>query len=333
MAESRGRNGQSLQRMMAGLGTAFSLAVFGAAIYALYRSLHEFQLADILHGATQVAPAAVALSILATAGSYLALSGFDWLALRYINRELFVGRIVLASFISHGISHSTGFGALAGGAIRYRFYSAVGLSVMDVATVVLFCGLTFILGASTLAAVALAIEPEAFARLLSLPAGWVRMGAIAAAVAIAAYIVLGGLMRRPWRLFSRSLMMPRPKTALAQVLVAGLDLCCAAAALFLLLPAAADVSYPAFAGVYVLAILAGLIAHVPGGLGVFETTVMVLVPGAPADTMFGALLVFRAVYFLLPLLLAAALLGVHEGRVRIQALRRGEPVRRQPGDS
>lgn len=313
---------------MAGIGAAFSLAVFAAALFALYRALHDYQLADILHGLTRIAPVAVMFSMLATAGSYLALAGFDWLAIRYIRRNLSVGRILMASFVSHAVSHSTGFGALTGGAIRYRIYSAAGLSVIEVATVVLFCGVTFALGASSLAAITLAMEPGPFADLLQLPAGWVRATAALVVLTIIAYVVLGHLRRRPWRLFNRPLMMPRPKTALAQVAVAALDLCCAAAALFLLLPDQAQVSYPAFVGVYVLAILAGLLAHVPGGLGVFETTVMILVPGAPADAMFGALLVFRVVYFLLPLILGAVLLGTHEGLVRIHALRRASDAAR-----
>lgn len=309
-------------RLTGAIGTLLSVAIFVGALYVLYRALDKYELTDVLARLGEIGGGAVMVGLAATAGSYVALSGFDWLALHHLRRRLPYRRVLLASFTSHAVSHSAGFGALTGGAIRYRIYSAAGLSVLEVAGVVLFSGVTFALGALTLGALALVVEPGVVAVPAGTDEGWVRWLGLATVGIVFSYVAVGRFQRSPLRLFGRSLVLPRPRVAAAQLVIAGLDLCLASAALFALLPAEAAISYPGFVGVYVLANLMGVLAHVPGGLGVFETAVIVMVPGAPADAMLGALLAFRGIYFLLPLTLGAILLGAHEALLRGRFLRR-----------
>src|SRR6478672_11406128 len=118
---------------------------------------------------------------------------------------------------------------------------------------------------------------------------------------------------RPIRLFGYRLHLPRPRTAVAQILLSVADLSLVAAVLYSCLPHASSVGYPHVLAVFVLAFVAGLISHVPGGLGVFDAVVLVgLSTRLPADQILAGLLAFRVVYHLIPLVSAGALFGAVE---------------------
>ena len=80
----------------------------------------------------------------------------------------------------------------------------------------------------------------------------------------------------------------------------------------MLLPTSADISYLAFVGLYMVALAVSLLSLVPGGLGVFESILVLLLPGVPAPQLLGALLAYRLVYYALPFGLAVLLLSAHE---------------------
>lgn len=309
-------------------GTVLSLAIFVFALWLLRRAVAKYEFTDIVARLVETPATAVALSLAAALGSYLALGGFDWLAVRHIKRRVPVGLTLLGSFISHAVSHSAGFAALTGGAIRYRIYAAAGLTALEVAAVIVFCGFTFILGAAALAAAALALEPGKFAGLTRLPEGALRLAGIAVLGLLAAYLVASAVRRAPIRLWRRSFSLPGPRTAVLQIVVAALDLSFAAAALHVLLPPGAPPLW-AFVGIYVLANLAGVVAHVPGGLGVFETAVVLMLPEVPADATLGALVLFRVTYNLVPLALGAVLMALYEMATRRRQLGRAARVARE----
>ncbi len=294
------------------LAPLLSLVIFATALLLLHHLLRRIHLSDVARQVGQTPPRSLWSALFLTGASYLALAGFDGLGAHYIGRRLSAGRILLISFVSHAVSHTAGFATLTGGAIRYRLYSAVGLSAAEVAGVVAFCSLTFGLGACSLAALALLAEPTLLSSVLRFPAGLLRALGAFLAVAVGGYVLWGALSPRPLSIFGRSYAVPRPHTAGLQIAVAASDLALAAAALFVLLPEALRPSYPAFLGAYVVANLLGLLAHVPGGLGVFDAAILVLTPGAPPDVVLGALLLFRCLYQLLPLSLAALLLLGYE---------------------
>ena len=123
---------------------------------------------------------------------------------------------------------------------------------------------------------------------------------------------------------SWSLRTPRPSIALPQIALAVLDLSVSAFVLWLLLPAGSGVSSIAFAGAYSIAMTAAVISHVPGGLGVFESVLVLALPGVPADQLVGSLLAWRGIYYLLPLLGAAILFGGQELRAQRPTLARIE---------
>lgn len=296
--------------ILAGL---FSTAIFLLALWVLHRTLGRFDFSQVTATARAYAPAVLVAALLLTFASYAALSGFDWLGLRHVGRPLPLGRTLLISYVSHAVSHNAGFAVLTGGGIRLRMYSAFGLGVAEVGGIVAFAGLTFALGVTTLASAAFILESGRVAPLLRLPAGMVAGLGWAGAAALALYFLWTALARRPLSIGVWRLATPSFGLALGQVVIASIDLALVAGALYVLLPMeATGLGYPAFVGLYVVATIAGTLSHVPGGLGVFEGALLLLLPGAPAQDILAALLIFRLFYNLLPLLLAALVLAVFE---------------------
>ena len=124
---------------------------------------------------------------------------------------------------------------------------------------------------------------------------------------IAGYLVLSATRYKTFRFFEWEFPVPSTRLALAQLLVAVVDWTAAAAVLYVLLPPGYRLSFLPVLGVFLLAQFAGILSHVPGGLGVFEAIVVVLLkPYVPAASIVGSLLAYRAIYYLLPLVVALA---------------------------
>ena len=127
-----------------------------------------------------------------------------------------------------------------------------------------------------------------------------------------AYLLLACSRHEPLRWRKIVIPVPSGRIAFAQIGVACADLLCAAGVLYVLLPQQAEIGFAAFAGLFLIAIAAGIISNVPGGVGVFESVLLLLFRSVPADHLLGALLAYRLIYYLTPFAVALALLGVHE---------------------
>ena len=103
--------------------------------------------------------------------------------------------------------------------------------------------------------------------------------------------------------------IPSLELALAQVTVGTINVCFVAAALYELLPPTAGIGYFAVATVYVLADVASIVSHVPGGLGVLEAVMIHVLPEA---SVIGALVIFRFIYFLVPFMIGVVLFAAYE---------------------
>ncbi|WP_142849999.1 lysylphosphatidylglycerol synthetase family protein [Telmatospirillum sp. J64-1] len=296
------------------LAATLSVGIFALALWALSRSLQEYRAADILGVIRSMPLTLILASVLLSLASYVALAGFDWLGSRYMKRPLSWRRILFGSFLAHAISHNTGFAALTGGSIRYRIYSGAGLTLLDVGGLIAFAGLTFSLGALALSSQAMLTEPVFLARVLGFPPFLVTLLGLLGLGLVGGYFIWGWLAERPLQIWKWRIPVPGPKLGLAQLSMAVVDLVLASAALYILLPAGAEIAFPTFVGIYVIANVAGAVSHVPGGLGVFETVVILLVPEASPGALLASLLVFRAGYNLLPLLAAPFLLAAYEVR-------------------
>lgn len=276
------------------------VVAIGIAAYLLYRTLSQYSLDEIIESVRAIPAAHLARAFGFAAASYLCLSFFDWLAVRYAGKPLAWHRTALTSFTALSIGHNVGVAALSSGAIRYRFYARWGLGVGDVAKVILFCGITVGLGLATMGGLALLLYPSTAEGLMGVNGPELKGMAVVCLSLPLAWIVLSAFVRGELSVRKWSLTLPPLPLAIGQVVAGTANYACVAACLHQLLAATSEVNYLEVAAIYVIGILASLISHVPGGLGVLEATVLYLQPGAEAV---GALLVFRLVYFLVPLAL------------------------------
>ncbi|HUU98066.1 MAG TPA: bifunctional lysylphosphatidylglycerol flippase/synthetase MprF [Phycisphaerae bacterium] len=291
-------------------GPVFALFMFVLALTALQHLLGEHHLRDILASARAIPAGHIGLAALATVLAYVALTGYDALAFLYIRRPLAYPKIALTSFVSYAFSMNLGFGPITGTAVRYRLYSGWGLGAVDVAKVVAFCGVTIWLGFLTLGGVVFLIEPTAVPTAIRLPFLTTHLlgGMFLAAVAV--YLITVARMRRPLRIRGWELTAPPTGLSLSGILVSSADWALAAAVLYSLLPSTSQLSYPAFLGIFLLAQIAGLASQVPGGLGVFESAILLLLhEQADTPALAGSLLAFRGIYYLGPFGVAVLLLG------------------------
>ncbi len=307
-------------RLRALLSAVAGMALLGLALWVLHGELARIHLADVRRAFAQVGASAFLLALLGTAGSYLALTGYDVLALRHLKQPLPYPRVAVASFIATAVGHNLGLAMLTAGAVRMRLYTAWGLSAPDVAVMAGLVAFTFALGVTAATGLALVFEPAAATGWLHLDAATARAVGALLLMGVAGYLVFAWRRRRPLTLGAWQVQVPGLGLAWRQIALALVDLSCAALALWALLPAGAAPPFAVFLGVYVLAIVAGIVSHVPGGLGVFETVLLLALPQVPRDALLAAIIGYRVVYYLVPLALSAGLasaMGLREQRGRL----------------
>ncbi|WP_292944930.1 bifunctional lysylphosphatidylglycerol flippase/synthetase MprF [Novosphingobium sp.] len=292
------------------------LALAGIGLFALHGLLDQVRLRDVSAALRQLNAWRWACALALTAASYVLLTFHDVLALQVIGKRLPWRTAALASFTSYTLSHNLGLSLITGGSARYRIYSGSGLDAADVMRVIANASLAFWSGVIVMAALALVLHPAA------LPMGPVLIEpALQSLVGAALLAGLAGLLwtaragGRKLRLGRWALPLPSARQAMIQISVASLDLLAASAALFVLVPALSPQAFPLFFLAYALAIIAALVTHVPGGVGVFEAVIIAAVPDVAKPAMLAALIAYRAIYYLLPLLVAALMLAVHERSV------------------
>jgi len=309
------------------VGPAVTVVVFIAAMLVLRHSIHELSLKDVLAQWRALPGTVLLLAMSLTVVNYTVLTMYDVLALRYAGAKLSLRQVMPTSFSAFAIGHNLGIPSLSGGSIRYRAYSMAGLSTIQIATVVGFISFTFGLGATLLIAVSLLLEPNTTLAILALPPPLLRaIGASLACVPLF-YLLWSRFGTKSLRFGNWTLPIPTPGLAAAQLALAIVDLSLLAGILYVLLPADLGIGYWRLLGAFLLAIGAGAVSNVPGGLGVFESVLLLLLPNISAAPLLGAVLAFRLIYYVAPLTVALVLittqaLTIHGGRLR-QATRVG----------
>ncbi len=299
--------------LKAWIGPLVGAILFSAAIWILHRELAVHHLKDIIPQLRSLPMERLITALLLTAAGYGVMTTYDVLALRFMKQPLAYSKVALAAYVGAAFSNNIGLSMIAGASVRYRFYASWGLSALEITRIVLFCTLTLWLGFFTLGGLAFLIDPVSLPPPLNWPMASTRMVGVLMLIIVIGYLIAARLRSQPVRLRGLQINIPSWKTGILQMIVGGADWLLAGAALIILLPATEGASFPNLLVIYLLAQLMGLISQVPGGLGVFETVFLLLVgEHIPAEAVMGALLAYRVIYYLLPLLISTALLGVNE---------------------
>ncbi len=302
-----------LRRLVPFLKPLLVLALFAIALRVLHDTLAEYRYRQVLAYINTLPRHQLVLAVVLTLLSYLVMTGYDTLAFRYIRHPLPYFKIALASFIGYAFNNSVGFSGLVGGSLRFRLYNAWRLTAVQIAKVIAFCTITFWLGFVLLGGVFFLATPPEIPPSIHLPFVSIRLLGVVMLLPAIGYLLWIAIRRQPIRIKQWEFELPSPGLFLAQVTTSCLDWILAASVLYILLPASLPLTFSQFLCVFLLAQIAGVASNVPGGLGIFEAIVIVfLAPFFSASSILGALVAFRAIYYLLPLLVAIVLLAIHE---------------------
>ena len=288
------------------------MVLFFVALAVLRREVKVSHAQDVLDYLRQIPPRRFLAAFGLSLGSYIALSLYDVLGLLHIRKLMAYGRILLTSFIAYTFSHNMGAAPITGGGIRYRLYSAWGLTVGEAANVLVICGMTFWVGFLTMGAVFFFMEPPELPPSIHLPFNSVFSVGTVCVAAVTLYLLSAVFFKKTIHILKWKFPTPSVGIAVGQMLAGSLDWTCSGGALYLLLPAN-SLSFPTFLSIYLLAQITGFLSQVPGGLGVLETVIVLLLsPILPASNVLGALLAFRMVYYLIPFVMGLGAFSVYE---------------------
>jgi uncharacterized membrane protein YbhN (UPF0104 family) len=296
------------------IGTILVGLIFAGSLWVIVQELRGFEYGEVWAYLGDLPLPYVFAALGLTALTFVVLSGYDALALRYIDVELSTRRVAFSAFIGYAVSQAIGNPILTGGSVRYRLYSLWGLTTPQVAKAILFAGASFWLGFCTLGGGVFLFEPVALADAFAFPGSTAVVGGLCL-LPVASYLGFSLFRDRPFSIWGWTLDVPPLWMLPIQIGLAVGDLLLASSVVYVLLPPEIGVSFPHLVAVYLTALLAGLVSHVPGGLGVFDSIVLLLLsPEVPPPIVLGTLLAYRGIFHLLPLTLALVAFGTFEMR-------------------
>jgi phosphatidylglycerol lysyltransferase len=302
------------------IGITLTLLLFTIALLACRHLLLDIDTSTLSNTLLAMPRSALVSAVALTALGFLLLLGYEWSASRYAGVNLPARTLAFGGFNAFAIGNAVGLSLLSGGAVRYRLYLRHGIDAAQIARMTLFASLSLGSALPLLAALASLSNLSAASSALHLPSTLI---AAAASAILLLYIGLAfGIQRRRIanhadphslliKLRQRSIRLPSARLSLLQLLITALDVAAAAGVLYVLLPEAPP--FASFFLVYLLALAAGVLSHVPGGVGVFEAILLAAFANQlGAAPLAAALLLYRLIYVLAPLLLACLLLLLSE---------------------
>lgn len=286
--------------------------VFVLGVIAVRSLLRDVDIHAVFNQLSAIPRSTLFVAMGATFLGYAFLVGYDWSALRYIGKSAPPVVLGFGSFTAYALGNTVGLAVLSGGAVRHRFYQGLGLDTKDIAVVSTFCAISFGTGVTIIGLAALVYHPAALSSVVKLSPVVVRTLSILLLVTLVGILVWGSMRDRTVGIGPYRFRLPKPVELLAQLGFSIGDIALAGLALYVLLPTDSSIPYSTFIAVFSAAAVAGVISHVPGGIGVFDSVVIAgvaqsadQVPGVAA-----AVLAYRAIYYLLPFFLALAILSV-----------------------
>jgi glycosyltransferase 2 family protein len=309
------------------LGLILSLTVIVIAAVVLYHILRDIDVDELVDAIESTDWRTLAIAGLFVAAAYFSLSFYDLFALRTIGRpEVPYHIAMLGSFTSYAVGHNVGASVFSGGAVRYRIYSAWGLSVIDVTKICFVAGLTFWLGNAAMLGIGVLVAPQPATDIDQLPIWLNRVFALVILALLAAYVAWVWVKPRVIGREGWKVVLPGGPLTLVQILIGILDLSFCALAMYMLVPDEPHLGFIPVLVIFVTATLLGFASHAPGGLGVFDATMMVALWQFDKEDLLAGLLLFRLLYYIIPFALSLMILGTREIWRSAAARRLAEPA-------
>ncbi len=289
------------------------LFFFVIAAVMLATQLSKYEPEEILNALFDIPTANIAAACVASFLGYIALSSYDYLALRYIGRQLAVWKWVFVGFVGFSVSNNAGHAVVSGGAIRYRLYTRWRFKPNEIVRMVTFSGFTYLIACFFLSDLGWVLTPNHAYDGANASQWTTNLVAFISLVGLIGYFGLCAFYKKTVMIREVPFKMPTVKMGIAQVVIGGCDILMAAGVLYFCLIPFVQIPFDVFIGVFIVAQVLGVFSQVPGGLGVFEGLFLAILPNdANAAHLFGALIAYRIIYYVLPLILSGITLVSYE---------------------
>jgi glycosyltransferase 2 family protein len=287
----------------------FVLILFSLSIIAIASELKKYSIESVWLYLQNIPRWHKITALLMTILGYGLMTGYDLLGFSHIRQKLAPLKIAFTSFISYAVGNTVGFTAFSGTAIRYRYYGLWGISKIKIAELIVFTHLTFWLGLLSISGVVSLLDPLTLPAVIKLPFKSIHPLGFIFLFLVLIYFIVSVTVKHSFKFGEDEITFPKPIISLASIFITAFDWGIAASVIYLLLPVNTHLSFISFFGIYIVALTAGFISNVPGGLGVFETVILYLRPeSVSAAHMLGGLIAYRIVYFFIPLIVALVLI-------------------------
>lgn len=291
--------------------------------YLLYQEIRTLSLADLGESLAAISYRNWLLAGLATLGAYAALAWYDRIAIAHLGKRISWWFITLCSFTTYALAHNIGASVFSGAVVRYRAYRSKGLTPQEIGVLIVFCSLTFALGTLLAGGAVLVLEPRLLDRLISVEP-WISTAIGLSLLSLVGLYVIGAWRQlAPFRIGKWRIEYPRLPIVGRQLLVAPLELFCAAAIIYFALPPADNPGFLVVLAAFLASFSLALLSHAPGGLGVLEVTFLAMLPELNTADVLAALIVFRGFYLILPFALAILVVTGFETRQWAEKRRHG----------
>ncbi|MFA7074475.1 MAG: phosphatidylglycerol lysyltransferase domain-containing protein [Endomicrobiaceae bacterium] len=287
------------------------ILIFIAAIGLLSHEMKNYSYQQILDTLKAIPSFKIIIALMMALSYYLILGGYDVVAFKYINVPLKFKNVLFTCFVSNALGNNTGYSMLFGGSIRYRLYSLYNVSMMNVTKVLFFSSATIWFGLLIIGGLVFTFFPVEFPNNQFFFSSSFPLGMLFLTIVLA-YTSLSILKSKPIKVFKWTVTFPSIKITLWQMLLATSDWILASCTLYILLPQG-KIEYITLLQIFLIAQMLGILSQVPGGMGVFETAIVMMLPSATDSSyVMGALLAYRAIFYFFPLGIALTLLASHE---------------------
>lgn len=288
------------------------LFFFALAAYMIYHQLSKYTMAEIKDAIIAVPNINIFYAMIASFCGYIALSSYDFLALKYIKHKIKTWKWVFAGFIGFAVSNNAGHAIVSGGAIRYRLYTRWRVQTTEIVRMITFSGFTYLVACFTLVIFGYVASPDhvisgAASALVNQSILWFSV------IGLLFYLWGCAFYKKPITIKEIQFYPPTPKMAFAQMIIGSLDILMASLVLYCIMESYVDIPFVTFIGAFIIAQVLGVYSQVPGGLGVFEVVFTNLMPEEENQAnLFAILILYRIIYYLIPLIISGIALFSYE---------------------
>ncbi|TYB91123.1 bifunctional lysylphosphatidylglycerol flippase/synthetase MprF [Oceaniovalibus sp. ACAM 378] len=303
---------------------AVPLIIVAIAFFVLHKLASHVKWTDVKVDLAAASPIALIKGLGFTVLSFLGISFYDALAVRSATPGKVPLPIAgLTGAAGYAVTGLLGVSYLTGTAVRFRVYSAFGLDLAAVAGVIAVSWSGFLTGLALIFGGLFVFHPDGLSAVLPIPPSAETGFGIAILLGFGAYLLWLATGRRDLKAGGFALSLPNFPIGAALAGAGVLDLTGAAMTLYVLMPGDAVQSLPYFFTIFFGAVGLGILSHSPGGLGVFEATIIAGLGASGQSDVLAALLTYRVIYTILPFVIAATGLGVIMGMSRRRQLSGG----------